>query len=628
MQFPGMPGFGFRRGATNTLLRAAVIALLPGWAQAASAVCPSGDFAAFLRAFAHDPALQRAFVAPEVDLLRLAPTAQGIGPVTTKARGDGLGYPLFDGRGLESDQVQSWVDGQSAEVIDKRQGLNAIKVYRFREQGCWTLTTVEDWSYEPRESDLAQQLGNTPEEKRCAARAEVFTGLGAREEYLPTRELFEAGIENYVCAAASGDPVISRRAAGLSMSQMAPYLGFARTEALFMAAAKADPEGWITLAYFYCDGSSLIASERPCQAPDKARAALSKAAQVAGKPGADALAEWLAKHGSQQDSTVLPMHLTGKRDDERLVIADAGNHVKTLTAYYANSDYVEEALDAFKALPAIASTSNPGRFDGFDVAVAQPRRGALTVTGIEGKPHAVRLNMTLRGDVVVLSTREAGNDSFNYNLIFGYTPKREDIQLFGVLLNTNRYQCGQSFTSTYFVESVLALKQRLKDFDGTRAFHDLKAAYPQLQSASEPWKVLPADLEQSAAAALASYRKGDLAGLERQLSALGIVGGEANCDLERYVVERFFHADRLGWSNDLAFLFAEAGHFEQARILLERVVAADPQRIVAHLNLADSYWGLGDRDKARQSYQRYRELMVADGKAARIPPRVVERAGA
>ncbi|QVM89615.1 hypothetical protein JYG34_16470 [Pseudomonas entomophila] len=624
MQFPGM-----RRGGVHFLLSAAVFALLPGLVQAGEppAVCPSGDFAAFLRAYAHDPALQRAFVAPEVDLLRLAPTAEGIGPVTTKARGDGLGYPLFDARGLESDQVQSWVDGQSAEVIDKRQGLNAIKAYRFREQGCWTLTTVEDWSYEPQARDLAQQLGNTPEEKRCAARAEVFTGLGAREEYLPTRELFEAGIENYVCAAASGDPVLSRRAAGLSMSQMAPYLGFARTEALFMAAAKADPEEWISLAYFYCEGSSLIASERPCQAPDKARAALTKAAQLAGKPGADALAEWLAKHGSQQDSTVLPMHLTGKRDDERLVIADAGNQVKTLTAYYANSDYVEEALDAFKALPAIASTSNPGRFDGFDVAVVQPRRGALTVSGVEGKPHAVRLNMTLRGDVIVLSTREASNDSFNYNLIFGYTPKREDIQLFGVLLNTNRYQCGQTFTSTYFVESALALHQRLKDFDGTRAFHDLKAAYPQLQAANEPFKVLPVDLEQSATAALASYRKGDLAGLERQLGALGIIGGEANCDLERYVVERFFYADRLGWSNDLAFLFAEAGHFEQARILLERVVAADPQRIVAHLNLADSYWGLGDQDKARQSYRRYRELMVADGKALRIPPRVAERAG-
>jgi tetratricopeptide (TPR) repeat protein len=235
--------------------------------------------------------------------------------------------------------------------------------------------------------------------------------------------------------------------------------------------------------------------------------------------------------------------------------------------------------------------------------------------------------MALKHDALVLSTREAGNDSFNYNLIFGYVPKGEDIRLLGVLLNASRYQCGQTYTSTYLVESPVELQQSLSRFDGTRAFHQLKAAYPQLQAASDATKLLPVALEQAAAEALATYRKGDMAGLKRQLDALGIVEGETHCDLDRYVVERFFHVGRLGWSNDMAFLFAEAGRLRQALILLQWVVRADPQRTVAHLNLADTYWGLGDTEQARQYYLRYRELMVADGKATRIPPRVAERGG-
>lgn len=598
--------------------------LFAGLAQAAMN-CPSADINEYLRAYARDPALQRAFVAPEIERLRLLPGKDGIAPVTTQEPLQTLAFPLFDGHRLEYPEVEISVDGQEATLLDKRQGVEAMRVYHFRQQGCWTLTGVEDWSIDNAHLDPAGQLGNTPEEKLCAARGEAFTGLGAQELYRPTRELFEAGMLNYVCAAATGHPGASSTAASLSMSQMAPYLGYARTEAMFMAAAKADPTAWILLAYFYCDGSSLP-SERPCQAPDKARAALVKAAQVAGKQGEDALAQWMASHGSLEDTTVLPMHLTGSRNDERLVIADTAGQSKSLTAYFASRDHVEETMDAFKALPAIASGVAPGRVDGFDVAVLEPRGSRLTVAAVSGKPLSVHTPINLQGDVIVLSTREAGNDSHAYNLIFGFEPKREDIQLFGVLLNTSRYQCGQTYTSTYFIESVVELRQSLARFDGTQAFAALKAAYPQLQADSAPWKLLSAELEKPAADALAAYRKGDMAGVKRQLAALGIVGGKAQCNLERYVVERFFIANRLGWSNDLAFLFAEAGYFEPARILLEQVVQADPQRIVAHLNLADSYWGLGDTAQAQASYQRYRALMVADGKAARIPARVAERA--
>lgn len=61
-------------------------------------------------------------------------------------------------------------------------------------------------------------------ENFCYQRAQAFAGLGGLEQYRLTGELFVAALENYVCAAASGDPQASLSAAGLSLSGMAPQL--------------------------------------------------------------------------------------------------------------------------------------------------------------------------------------------------------------------------------------------------------------------------------------------------------------------------------------------------------------------------------------------------------------------
>ncbi|PKQ61187.1 hypothetical protein BZG01_19760 [Labilibaculum manganireducens] len=77
--------------------------------------------------------------------------------------------------------------------------------------------------------------------------------------------------------------------------------------------------------------------------------------------------------------------------------------------------------------------------------------------------------------------------------------------------------------------------------------------------------------------------------------------------------------------NDLAFDLARGKAFEQSSFLLERIIAKFPNRTVAYINLGDAYWGLKEKDNAKQAYQKYIELMKASSKESKIPERVFER---
>lgn len=77
--------------------------------------------------------------------------------------------------------------------------------------------------------------------------------------------------------------------------------------------------------------------------------------------------------------------------------------------------------------------------------------------------------------------------------------------------------------------------------------------------------------------------------------------------------------------NDYGFFLQEAGQHRDAIAIFEAVVELAPQRTVAHLNLADSHWALGQSDAARRSYETYRWQMAQQGLAQQIPARVLQR---
>lgn len=232
--------------------------------------CPTQDFAQFLPAFSANAESQKRLTAQAVKLLVLKGTSD-IGRIVTHVTavvGREMAFPLMaavpDGK-VEGIEVEK-VDDRHVDVVDKRAGNSNIKIFNFSRKACWTLEGVEDWSIPEKELSVASTRSLSREENFCSQRAQGFISLGGLEQYRLTVELFEAALENYLCAAASGDPISSESAARLSLSGMAPHLEYSKVEALFKAAAVNSPGGAEGLASFYCFGNETAGSG-PCQRP-------------------------------------------------------------------------------------------------------------------------------------------------------------------------------------------------------------------------------------------------------------------------------------------------------------------------------------------------------------------------
>ena len=76
--------------------------------------------------------------------------------------------------------------------------------------------------------------------------------------------------------------------------------------------------------------------------------------------------------------------------------------------------------------------------------------------------------------------------------------------------------------------------------------------------------------------------------------------------------------------NDIAYYLQQANANEEAIFLLEKIIEKYPNRIVAYLNLADSYNGINNKEKAKENYNKYISLMKQDNKEDKIPKRVLE----
>ncbi|GFM77018.1 MULTISPECIES: tetratricopeptide repeat protein [Pseudomonas] len=249
----------------------------------ASDECPSEEFTTFLTAFSTAPQVQQRFTASTVTALVLKPAAQAeqFEPQTIKVRNTELAFPLM--APMASDKTEGVVienvDDSHVNVIDKRAGNSNIKIFNFTRQTCWVLGGMEDWSISEKDLLAEKRPGMSRTENYCYQRADAYSGLAGAEQYPLTTELFEATLENYLCAAASGDPEASLDAASLSLSGMAPQLETAQVEALLKAAATTLADGAASLSTFYCYGND-IAANGVCQHPDLAEKELVRAASM------------------------------------------------------------------------------------------------------------------------------------------------------------------------------------------------------------------------------------------------------------------------------------------------------------------------------------------------------------
>jgi uncharacterized protein YecT (DUF1311 family) len=240
----------------------------------ASGACPSEEFAPFLTAYSANSESQRRLTAMTVKSLVLRPVA-GKGrstfePSTSGVSGATFTYPLMaaimPGKtlGVEIEEV----DDSHVNVVDKRTGNSNIKIFNFSRQACWVLEGIEDWSISEKDLVATRNPGMSRAENFCEQRAEALGGLGFLEQYPLTAELIQASLENYVCAAESGDAKASLSAARLSLSQMASQLETPKVEALFKTASKI-PSGALGYATFLCSGNSTDYNG-PCLHPKQA----------------------------------------------------------------------------------------------------------------------------------------------------------------------------------------------------------------------------------------------------------------------------------------------------------------------------------------------------------------------
>ncbi|GFM80205.1 lipoprotein [Pseudomonas cichorii] len=245
--------------------------------------CPSDDFSTFLNAFSKAPEVQQKLTAGSIKVtaLKSARESDSFEPQTTEVPNSRLAFPLMNPIPLSQvDDVEiEKIDDMHVNVIDKRAGNSNIKIFNFTHKACWVLDGMEDWSIREKDLSASEKVGMNRAETHCYQRGRSYANLAGGEQYRLTAELFEAALENYTCAAASGDPQASLEAASLSLSGMAPQLETTKVEALLKAAATTMADGAAALSTFYCYGNSTSA-DGACQHPDLAEKELIRAASM------------------------------------------------------------------------------------------------------------------------------------------------------------------------------------------------------------------------------------------------------------------------------------------------------------------------------------------------------------
>lgn len=79
-------------------------------------------------------------------------------------------------------------------------------------------------------------------------------------------------------------------------------------------------------------------------------------------------------------------------------------------------------------------------------------------------------------------------------------------------------------------------------------------------------------------------------------------------------------------ANNQAFALEKLGANEESKTLLEEITRQFPDRIVAYLNLADIFWKLNEKDKAKENYIQYISLMKSQKKdLSKVPKRAHDR---
>ncbi|MCD4700920.1 MAG: tetratricopeptide repeat protein [Candidatus Aegiribacteria sp.] len=94
-----------------------------------------------------------------------------------------------------------------------------------------------------------------------------------------------------------------------------------------------------------------------------------------------------------------------------------------------------------------------------------------------------------------------------------------------------------------------------------------------------------------------------------------------NCDLSEYMGL----GEYVMIMNNYAYYLELTDDLDNSLIVLRKVLDLKPNRMVAHLNIADVLWGLGEPAEAEDHYSIYLRMMIGRELTHQIPVRVYER---
>lgn len=301
---------------------------------------------------------------------------------------------------------------------------------------------------------------------------------------------------------------------------------------------------------------------------------------------------------------------------------EASNRLLIAPAQARNEDIL---LDTSKALPLTKSQYSSVLLDSFSVRVFKGRPGVMTVVSPLEEEALVKQRFVDAGDYITLVTNEEDNPVYNFNLLFTFNNGSKQFELKKVLQVANNDSCDRSLVSVAEFPIETLGPTTLASFNGLEALKKLRAANTGGSQGGYK-KLMTVDSADLLDMALAAYRKGDDLSFKDTMSyALMDGGSHDTCPPDSYIVEKYYYPQHPGWSNDFGFLLGEAGHYAESIELLNAVIANNPGRTVAYLNLADSYWGANDKERAAAAYKQYASRMSDAGKASKIPARVAER---
>ncbi len=283
-------------------------------------------------------------------------------------------------------------------------------------------------------------------------------------------------------------------------------------------------------------------------------------------------------------------------------------------------------LDSENILTTIPNEYSPSSYDGFKLETTSPHSGSLGLIDNQSEVFEVSEKTDYQFDKIILVTIEDGNTQNNFNIVYSYESEAKDFKLNALYSVQNNNQCDQSVTAVYKIASP-SIEETLSNFDGTETFERLKTIRKQLNSnESYGAKILTNQTLSIYENAMKEYKSRNKSKLKEIVSSLIESGGDSEtCPPESYIISKYYLPQDLTFSNNLGFLFEQTGHYAEAITLLRKVIQDNPQRTVAYLNLADSYWGAGNHASAKENYLHYVKLMRSADKGGKIPSRILER---